>query len=114
MKKIKNLFDPKEMIVKNITAKLKEENISKLLLVFSLHNDKYSADFLPIDSDKKISFDLEPEDTSMIKKVFVNKLKRKIENVEDYENILLLIDTKDEDFNLYLNDKIGNVTKFNF
>jgi len=108
----KPIFNTKNLIVDAVKSKLKEENIEKMLLNFSLHSDNYTVHLKPVDLDKPIKYHIEPKDTTMIKRLFVTKLKYKIKEIEKYQHIILSIDTNKNDFELFLRDKKDTVTKF--
>jgi len=108
----KSMFNAKELVVNAIKDQLEKDNIEKLLLNFSLHSDEYSAHLKPLNNEKAIRFKIDESDTSMIKRVFVSKIKRKIENIENYKHLILSIDINKDEFELFLNDNNDNVTKF--
>jgi len=108
----KSLIDTKSLVIDSIKSQLEKENIEKILLVLNLHNDIYSVHLKPNDLTKPMNFEIDKKETSMIKRMFVNKIKRKIENVNDYKDIMVSIDTNKEDFELFLNDNQNVVTKF--
>jgi len=109
---MKSIINTKELILDAIKSKLESENIEKLLLVFSLHSDIYSAHVKPIDSTKSIKFNMNKKETSMIKKMFVSKIKRKIENIENFTDIIITVELEKNEFGIFLNDNQNVVTKF--
>ena len=107
----KSSFSTKDLILSAIKNKLEGENVSKLLLEFSLHTDNYNCHIKPLDSDKAIRFKLEKSETSMIKRMFVSKIKRKIENPDNYQTIIISVELDSDNFDIYLTDLNGEVTK---
>ena len=107
----KNSFSTKDLILSAIKNKLEGENIGKLLLNFSLHSDEYTFHVKPLDSEKAILFEVDKSDTSMIKRIFVSKIKRKIINIENYKTIMVLFDLSKDEIEMYLTDNKDEVTK---
>ena len=109
---MKSLIDTKKLIFDAIYEKLESENVEKILLVLGLHSDKYSVHIKPIDATRAMILKLEPSETSMIKRLFVTKMKYKIKEVEKYKNIIVSITKDNKDFEIFLNDYNDEVTKF--
>ena len=108
---MKNTLTTKKLILDAIKTQLEKENVQKLLLVFSLHSDNYSCHVKALNNEKAIKFKIEPKETSMIKRMFVSKIVRKIENVENYKDIIITVEIDSDEFEIYLNDQNNEVTK---
>jgi len=111
---MKKLINTKDLILNTIKDKLENDNIEKLLLVFNLHKDIYSSHIKLIDSNKTIKFNMDKKDTSMIKKMFVSKIRNKIENVENFKEIIITVELEKNDFGIFLSDNENVVTKLEF
>ena len=109
---MKSAINTKNLVLNAIKDKLESENISKLLLVFNLHTDIYSAHVKPVDSTKSIKFKMNQKETSMIKKMFVSKIRHKIENVNEYKDLIISVEIEKDEFGIFLNDNQNVVTKF--
>jgi hypothetical protein len=122
MKAIKNEFkdfkfnlSPKKLVINAIKSKLSGHNIERIILTFSLiDEDRYNIAVKPLDDKEIVSFILTPKDTSLLKKIFVTKIYRTLQNPEDYKAIILQCDLKTEDFDIFLQNKKNDVTKYEF
>ncbi len=111
MKK-KSLIDPKNLIIDSLKSQLENDNIQKMILNLSLHDNNYSVHIKPAESNKVMVYKMERSEITMIKRMFVSKIKHKIQNPENYKSIMLVIDLNKDDFELYLYDNNSEVTKF--
>lgn len=106
---------PKAIILDAITKRLEGTNITKLVLIFNVKTDKYSVAFSQ-DDNKSIRLDIEQDDMNMLKKILINKLKRKIDEdfKKDYSCIILQISLKNHTFEVFIEDIFKDVHKFDF
>jgi hypothetical protein len=115
MKDFKFNLSPKKLIINAIKNKLTGHNIESIILTFSLiDEDRYNIAVKPLDDKQIVSYIITPQDTTLLKKIFVTKIYRTLKNPENYKAIILQCDLKNEDFDIFLQDKKNEVTKFEY
>jgi hypothetical protein len=114
MKKFMKFLDTKTLIIDAIKNRLDGENIEKIHMIFSISDDRYSVSLKQLDSDKRMNYNVNPEDISFIKKMFVSKILKTLDNSENYKAIILQIDLELNKFDIFLQDKKDDVTLYEF
>ena len=105
---------PKEIIIDTIKERFKESGIINALITFNVIDDTYNVMLRKADNtDMKI--DIDKKEISLIKLVFINKVRKKFEkdNKPDKMKLLILqIDIFNNDFKVFIQDNKNSVTKF--
>lgn len=115
---IKNLFDsftPKRIILNAIKDKLEGTGIKKLVLVFNIKTDKYNV-MLSMSDDKSMKLNIEQDEITMLKKLFVTRIHKKFQEQFDNEVkcIILQIELEHDDFKIFIEDIKDEVILFNY
>jgi hypothetical protein len=108
-------FTPKRIILDAIRDKLEGTGINKLVLVFNVRTDTYNVMF-STQENKSINIDIEEKEVTMLKKIFVNKVERKVrqEFKKDFDSLIFTFDMKKDDIEIFIEDIFKNVTKFDY
>jgi hypothetical protein len=115
LKDFKYSLSPKKLIINAIKSKLENHNIEKIILTFSLiDEDRYNIAIKPLNEDEVMTFEIEPKDITILKKIFVNKIRRTIKQPENFKAIILQCDLITEDFAIFLQDLKNEVTKYEY
>jgi hypothetical protein len=115
LKDFKYSLSPKKLIINAIKSKLENHNIEKIILTFSLiDEDRYNIAIKPKDENEVMTFEIEPKDITILKKIFVNKIRRTIKQPENFKAIILQCDLITEDFAIFLQDLKNEVTKYEY
>jgi len=115
LKDFKYSLSPKKLIINAIKSKLENHNIEKIILTFSLiDEDRYNIAIKPKDENEVMTFEIEPKDITILKKIFVNKIRRTIKQPENFKAIIIQCDLIIEDFAIFLQDLKNEVTKYEY
>jgi len=79
-----SLLNPKEIILDAIKSKLKGTGVEKIIMSFNISDEKYKCFITNIDNER-INFDVEKNDISLIKKMFISKIVKKYKSESDKE-----------------------------
>jgi len=109
----KDFFNPVKLIIKSIKDKLEGQNVDRIILVFSFIDERYSISIKPLDNSKPLMFEVEPKDVSLIKKIFVNKIYRSIDQAK-YKALILQLDLPNEKIDLFLQNNNNEVLKYDY
>jgi len=107
---------PKHIILDAIKDKLKNTGIERLILVFNVTTDTYNV-MVKNSNNTSLNLNIEPNEISMIKKIFVNRIQRKFEETSNKEikaiiiQIDLELDTEDA-ISIFIEDLKSKVEKF--
>jgi hypothetical protein len=106
---------PKSIIIDRIRDQFEQSGITKALIRFNVLDDSYSVMLLK-DDNTNIRLNLDKKDISLIKLIFVNKIRKKYdkENFEPMKNIILSLDVNNNEFEIFIEDIKKVVTKFNY
>lgn len=106
-------FTPKRIILDAIRTKLEGTGITKLVLVFNVHNDNYNVMFSNHEN-KSIKVEIDQKDVTLLKKLFVSKVERKVrqEFSRDFNCLIFVFDFNKDDIEIFIEDVFKNVTKF--
>ena len=109
------LLNPKSIILNAIQSKLEGTGIEHILVVFNILTDKYTV-LLTDKDNKRMNFDIDENEVSIIKKMFINKIiKRFSENSnKSIKGIIIKIDVVKELIDVYIEDTGAEIIKFNF
>ena len=104
----------KNLIIHAIMSRLEGYDVNRLLLKFDIIQEKYSV-FMSI-KDEKQKIDLTENDANTIKKIFIEKIKRAFsaENDTEIKNIIIDIDVKNQDLNIFMEPVNGELIKYNY
>ena len=99
-----------------IKSKLQPEGITKMIIVFSLDTDKYNVMLSKEDNTKPLKLEISQKEISLIKLIFINKIKRKVEKETKgkVKSIIVEIDFLVDEFNIFIQDEKLDVTKFKY
>ena len=105
----------KRVIIDAIKSKLDGTGINKMILVFSLLDDKYSVMLLK-DNYESMKLDIEKDDITKIKKLLISRIHSKYQALYDKEikAIIIEIDLDIEDLRILTQDMKDNVEVFNY
>jgi hypothetical protein len=113
------LLNPKSIILNAIKSKLEGTGIEHILVVFNVLTDKYTI-LLTDKDDKRMNFDIDENEVSMIKKMFINKIIKKFkENSKtDIKSVIIkiaFVSGVDEGLlDVFIEDTNLQVTKLNY
>jgi hypothetical protein len=109
------MITPKGIIIEALKTKFEGTGIRKLVLVFNVKSDNYNI-MVAQDNDKPLKLELEQKDISVIKKVLVSKLERKIrqEFKKDFKTFSVVFDFTRSTLEVFIEDIFGVVTKFDY
>jgi hypothetical protein len=119
MNLVDKLLNPKSIILNAIKSKLEGTGIEHILVVFNVLTDKYTI-LLTDKDDKRMNFDIDENEVSIIKKMFINKIIKKFSetNKKDIKSVIIKIDfvigVEDELLDVFIESTDCNVTKFNY
>lgn len=107
---------PKYIIFNAIKDKLIEINVKKLIIIFNLKEDVYNV-MVSQSDDKPLKLDLPQDQISMIKKMFIDKIKKRAETLfGELKLIIAEVDLTSEEgeIKIFVQDMKDKVTKFEY
>jgi len=106
---------PKNIIIQAVKSKLEGTGIIKLVLVFDVTTDKYNIMLSKADNTS-MKLEIEQDDITKIKKLLVNRIHRKFEEMSDKEvkSIILQLDLVHEEIEIFIQHPDNNVVKFDY
>lgn len=113
--KLVTLFTPKTVILDAIRSKLEPTGINKFILVFLLESNTYNV-MLKNDSGESFSLDIEKEDISLLKKMFIAKIVRQWNKKYNNEpkSVIIQVDLKENALDVFIVDKKDKTLKFEY
>lgn len=105
---------PKEIIIDQIKDRFKDSGIINALITFNVIDDTYNV-MLRKEDNTDLKLDIDKKEISLIKLVFINKVRRKYEKeTKDKMKVLILqLDILHDNFDVFIENTKGTVTKFN-
>lgn len=115
MKKIIEALTPKKIFFDAIADKLKDTDITKINLIFVLETEKYNV-MLSTAEGKNMKLDITYEEITTIKKLFIRRIVAKWNENYSIEprTVIVEVDIIKKDLNIFIEDKKGIVSKFDF
>jgi hypothetical protein len=106
---------PKDLILDAIKSKFSKSGITKMMLSFNVIDDTYNV-HLKNSDDKDLVINITGKEMTLIKMMFINKVKRKYEkeNKEDLKMMIVTLDLTTDKFDIYTENLKGNVYKFDY
>jgi glucose uptake protein GlcU len=106
---------PKDIIFDAIKTRFAESGVTKLILNFEINSDTYKV-FLTNEKNEKLNVTIEPKEVTMIKMLFINKIKKKYnrENKIPLKNLIVQIDFGIDLFEIFTENEKGITTKFEY
>ena len=113
---IRPMFSAKRIILDAVRDRLKSSGVSRLVLVFNVLNDEYNV-MVKNKDNSNLKLDIEKNEITMIKKIFVNRIQRKFEETsnKDIKAIIIQIDLEldiDDAISIFIQDVRNEVEKF--
>jgi hypothetical protein len=115
-------LNPKNMFFAAIGRKLKDQGVEKIIMIFDVITDKYDIRIHVPDPEiegakKSMKIDIEDNQISLLKKLFLNKITKKYD--KDFpdnkvKKIIVQINLNVNEFEVYIEDYKDIVTKFNY
>ena len=108
-----NLFTPEKLIFKAIKSKLEGTGIIKIMLVFNTKTDKYNI-MLSKQDNTNIKLEIEENQISMLKKMFISKIEKKFnsESKKEINSIILQMDIVTDELKVFIETLDKNVEQF--
>jgi hypothetical protein len=105
----------KELIFDAIKTKFANTGISNMILSFDVIDNSYNI-MVKNTTDENLKIDIDKKEVSIIKLLFINKVKRKFEKdyKETLKSIFIQIDLTKESFELFTENEKGKVYKFDY
>ena len=115
MSLVDKLLNPKSIILNAIKSKLEGTGIVHIVVIFNVQTDKYTI-LLTDKDDKRMNFDIDENEVSIIKKMFINKITKKFSSESDktIKSVIIKIDAEAELLDVFIEDTEEQVTKFNY
>jgi hypothetical protein len=115
MKNLADMLTPKRIIFDAIKSKLEPLGIIRLVLVFNVKTDTYNVMFSN-GQNERIKIDIDEQDTNMIKKVFINSIRKKVDQEfkRDYKTLTFIFDLPSEKLEIWIEDIFETVEQFNY
>jgi thymidylate kinase len=112
---LSNFLSPKKIIIDAIRNRLEGTGIIKMILYFNIKTDKYNV-MLSNRDNGKMKLDIEQDDITKIKRIFVNRVQKKFEELSDKEIKAIIIDVNfdEDDIKIFIEDMKSNVELFNY
>jgi len=107
---------PKDIIIDQIKDRFRDSGICNALITFNVIDDSYSVALKKTDNTS-FSLDIDKKEISLIKMIFINKVRKKFEkdNKPDKMKLLILqINVLDNDFQVFIENTDNKVIKFEF
>jgi hypothetical protein len=113
--KLLDRLTPKNIILDAIRSRLEGTGITKLILVFNTKEDKYNI-MLSKDDGGSIKLDIEKDDITKIKKVFINRIYKKYQEQfnKDIKAIIIEINLTADELKVLTQDLKDNVELFDY
>jgi hypothetical protein len=115
MSLVDKLLNPKSIILNAIKSKLEGTGIVHIVVIFNVQTDKYTI-LLTDKDDKRMNFDIDENEVSIIKKMFISKITKKFSSESDktIKSVIIKIDVEAELLDVFIEDTEEQVTKFNY
>jgi hypothetical protein len=115
MSLVDKLLNPKSIILNAIKSKLEGTGIVHIVVIFNVQTDKYTI-LLTDKDDKRMNFDIDENEVSIIKKMFISKITKKFSSESDktIKSVIIKIDAEAELLDVFIEDTEEQVTKFNY
>ena len=115
MSQVDKLLNPKSIILNAIKSKLEGTGIVHIVVIFNVQTDKYTI-LLTDKDDKRMNFDIDENEVSIIKKMFISKITKKFSSESDktIKSVIIKIDAEAELLDVFIEDTEEQVTKFNY
>ena len=115
MSLVDKLLNPKSIILNAIKSKLEGTGIVHIVVIFNVQTDKYTI-LLTDKDDKRMNFDIDENEVSIIKKKFISKITKKFSSESDktIKSVIIKIDAEAELLDVFIEDTEEQVTKFNY
>jgi hypothetical protein len=106
---------PKEIIFDAIKQRFAQSGITKLILSFDVSTDSYKV-FLTNEKNEKLNFEIEPKEITMIKLLFISKIKKRFnkENKIPLKTLIVQIDFNTNQFDIFTENEKNITTKFEY
>jgi hypothetical protein len=113
--KLLDRLKPKNIILDAIRSRLEGTGITKLILIFNTQTDKYNI-MLSKDDGGSIKLDIEKDDITKIKKVFINRIYKKYQEQynKDIKAIIIEINLTIDELKVLTQDLKDNVELFDY
>ena len=113
--KLLDRLTPKNIILDAIRSRLEGTGITKLILIFNTQTDKYNI-MLSKDDGGSIKLDIEKDDITKIKKVFINRIYKKYQEQynKDIKAIIIEINLTIDELKVLTQDLKDNVELFDY
>ena len=113
--KLLDRLKPKNIILDAIRNRLEGTGITKLILIFNTKTDKYNI-MLSKDDGGSIKLDIEKDDITKIKKVFINRIYKKYQEQfnKDIKAIIIEINLTADELKVLTQDLKDNVELFDY
>ena len=113
--KLLDRLKPKNIILDAIRSRLEGTGITKLILIFNTQTDKYNI-MLSKDDGGSIKLDIEKDDITKIKKVFINRIYKKYQEQfnKDIKAIIIEINLTADELKVLTQDLKDNVELFDY
>ena len=105
---------PKDIIIDQIKSRFKDSGISKALIRFNVISDEYTV-MMKKEDNTSFNLEIDKKEISLIKLVFINKVRKKFEKdhkPDKMKTLILQIDVLDNDFQVFIENDKNVVTKF--
>ena len=106
---------PKRIIFDNLKEKLEGTGINKIIFVFKTKVDEYNVMIAGADN-QHMKFELKPAEVTFLRKMFVSKVQRKVEQEfkKDFDALIFVVNIQEESIEIFIRDIFNNVTKFEY
>jgi len=115
MNKILNALTPKRIIFDALKEKLEGTGITKIVFVFKTKVDEYNV-MICNKAEENLKLNIEAKEVSMLKKMFVSKVQRKVEQEfkKDFTALIFVVKIEEEEIEIFVEDIFNDVTKFEY
>jgi hypothetical protein len=115
MSLIDSIMSPKKIIFDAVKQKCEGTGITKLVLYFSVKEDKYNL-MMAKEDNSSFTIDIDKKDVSLIRKVLVGKIERKYREYNDRElkAIIVQMNLKTDKIDIFTEDIFDNVHIFDY
>lgn len=109
------LLNPKNIVLNAIQSKLEGTGIEKIIIVFNVLTDKCTI-LLTDKDDKRLNFDIDENEVSIISKMFINKIIKKFKKESDTEinSVIIRIEANESILDVFIENTKLEVSKLNY
>ena len=110
-----DFLSPKKLIMNAIRERLEGTGIIKLVLVFNTITDRYNV-MLSKEDNSKLKLEIEEDEITMIKKIFVSKIVKAYAMKSDrfIKAVIIDVNFRDDDIKIFIEDMNSEVEFFDY